>query len=41
VFVDQVTTWADGDVAVDDAELRAEDGSLVARARQTRRLLSR
>jgi acyl-CoA thioesterase len=41
VFVDQVTTWADGDAAVDDAELRAEDGSLVARARQTRRLLSR
>ena len=41
VLVDQVTTWADDDVAVDDAELRAEDGSLVARARQTRRLLSR
>ncbi|WP_369257141.1 thioesterase family protein [Geodermatophilus amargosae] len=41
VRIDQVTTWADGDVAVDDAEVRAVDGSLVARARQTRRLLSR
>jgi acyl-CoA thioesterase len=41
VLVDQVTAWADGAVAVDEAELRAEDGSLVARARQTRRLLSR
>ncbi|MGY1729275.1 thioesterase family protein [Geodermatophilus sp. SYSU D01062] len=41
VRIDQVTTWADADVAVDDAELRAVDGSLVARARQTRRLLSR
>ncbi|SNS75596.1 Acyl-CoA thioesterase [Geodermatophilus saharensis] len=41
VLVDQVTTWVDDDVAVDDAELRAEDGSLVARARQTRRLLAR
>ena len=41
VLVDQVTTWADDDLAVDDAELRAEDGSLVARARQTRRLLPR
>ncbi|MGY1672077.1 hypothetical protein [Geodermatophilus sp. SYSU D00710] len=40
VLVDQVTTWVDDDVAVDDAELRAEDGSLVARARQTRRLLT-
>ena len=41
VLVDQVTTWADDAVAVDEAQLRAEDGSLVARARQTRRLLSR
>ena len=41
VLVDQVTTWADDDLAVDDAELRTEDGSLVARARQTRRLLHR
>lgn len=41
VRIDQVTTWADADVAVDDAELRAVDGSLVARARQTRRLLTR
>ncbi|NEM07522.1 acyl-CoA thioesterase domain-containing protein [Geodermatophilus normandii] len=41
VRIDQVTTWADADVAVDDAELRAVDGSPVARVRQTRRLLSR
>ncbi|MGX5655916.1 thioesterase family protein [Geodermatophilus nigrescens] len=41
VLVDQVTTWADDAVAVDEAELRTEDGALVARARQTRRLLSR
>jgi acyl-Coa thioesterase superfamily protein len=41
VRVDQVTAWTDADLAVDDAEVRAVDGSLVARARQTRRLLSR
>ena len=38
VRVDQRTVWADSDVAVDDVELRAVDGSLVARGRQTRRL---
>ena len=36
--VDQRTTWFDDDVAVDDVELRAVDGALVARGRQTRRL---
>lgn len=39
VRVDQRTVWADAEVAVDDVELRALDGSLVARGRQTRRLL--
>jgi hypothetical protein len=39
VRVDQRTVWVDGEVAVDDVELRALDGSLVARGRQTRRLL--
>jgi hypothetical protein len=39
VRVDQRTVWADGGLAVDDVELRALDGSLVARGRQTRRLL--
>lgn len=39
VRVDQRTVWADGEVAVDDVELRRTDGSLVARGRQTRRLL--
>ena len=39
VRVDQRTVWADDAVAVDDVELRALDGSLVARGRQTRRLL--
>lgn len=39
VRVDQRTAWSDADVAVDDVELRALDGSLVARGRQTRRLL--
>jgi acyl-CoA thioesterase len=39
VRIDQRTTWHDADVAVDDAELRGEDGRLVARARQTRRLI--
>ncbi|MGY1723978.1 thioesterase family protein [Blastococcus sp. SYSU DS0533] len=38
VRVDQRTVWCDDDVAVDDVELRAEDGSLVALGRQTRRL---
>lgn len=38
VRVDQRTVWVDADVAVDDVELRAVDGSLVARGRQTRRL---
>ncbi|TYP86577.1 thioesterase family protein [Blastococcus xanthinilyticus] len=38
VRVDQRTTWADADIAVDEVELRAADGSLVARGRQTRRL---
>jgi hypothetical protein len=38
VRVDQRTVWTDADVAVDDVELRAVDGSLVARGRQTRRL---
>ena len=39
VRVDQRTVWADDQVAVDDVELRALDGSLVAGGRQTRRLL--
>ena len=39
VRVDQRTVWADDQVAVDDVELRALDGSLVASGRQTRRLL--
>lgn len=39
VRVDQRMVWADDAVAVDDVELRALDGSLVARGRQTRRLL--
>lgn len=39
VRVDQRTAWSDADVAVDDVELRALDGSLVARGRQTRRIL--
>ncbi|MGY1826625.1 MULTISPECIES: thioesterase family protein [unclassified Blastococcus] len=39
VRVDQRTVWCDDDVAVDDVELRAEDGALVALGRQTRRLL--
>jgi hypothetical protein len=39
VRVDQWTVWTDGEVAVDEVELRALDGSLVARGRQTRRLL--
>jgi hypothetical protein len=39
VRVDQRTVWADDGIAVDDVELRALDGALVARGRQTRRLL--
>ncbi|RZU33929.1 hypothetical protein [Blastococcus saxobsidens] len=39
VRVDQRTVWCDADVAIDDVELRAEDGALVARGRQTRRLV--
>ncbi|NEK84782.1 thioesterase family protein [Blastococcus saxobsidens] len=39
VRIDQRTVWCDADVAIDDVELRAEDGALVARGRQTRRLL--
>jgi hypothetical protein len=39
VRIDQRTTWHDADIAVDDAELRGEDGRLVARVRQTRRLI--
>ncbi|MGY1619458.1 thioesterase family protein [Geodermatophilus sp. SYSU D00691] len=39
VRVDQRTTWHDADVAVDDAELRDVAGRLVARVRQTRRLI--
>ncbi|MBB3675171.1 acyl-CoA thioesterase domain-containing protein [Modestobacter versicolor] len=38
VRIDQWTTWHDADVAVDDAELRAEGGALLARVRQTRRV---
>jgi hypothetical protein len=38
VRIDQWTAWHDADVAVDDAELRAEDGALLARVRQTRRI---
>jgi hypothetical protein len=40
VRADQRTVWVDGEVAVDDIELRALDGSLVAGGRQTRRLLA-
>ncbi|MGY1916977.1 thioesterase family protein [Blastococcus sp. SYSU DS0973] len=40
VRVDQRTVWCDADVAIDDVGLRAEDGSLVALGRQTRRLLA-
>lgn len=39
VRIDQRTTWHDADVAVDDAELRTVEGRLVARVRQTRRLI--
>ncbi|RBY80785.1 thioesterase family protein [Blastococcus sp. TF02A-26] len=38
VRIDQWTVWHDADVAVDDAELRTEDGALLARVRQTRRI---
>ena len=37
--IDQRTTWRDADLAVDDAELWDVDGRLVARVRQTRRLI--
>lgn len=37
--VDQRTVWHDARVAVDDADLRDTTGALVARVRQTRRLL--
>jgi hypothetical protein len=39
VRIDQVTSWADDDYCVDDAELRSLDGALLARARQTRRMV--
>ncbi|MGY1813812.1 thioesterase family protein [Blastococcus sp. SYSU D00820] len=39
VRIDQRTTWRDADLAVDDAELRDVAGRLVARVRQTRRLI--
>ena len=39
VRIDQRTTWYDADLAVDDAELRDVEGRLVARVRQTRRLI--
>ena len=38
VRIDQWTAWHDDDVAVDDAELRTEDGALLARVRQSRRV---
>ena len=38
VRIDRWTSWHDADVAVDDAELRTEDGALLARVRQTRRI---
>lgn len=38
VRIEQWTAWHDTAVAVDDAELRTEDGALLARARQTRRI---
>jgi hypothetical protein len=41
VRVDQWTSWADDDYCVDDAELHAADGSLLARVRQTRRMVPR
>jgi acyl-CoA thioesterase len=40
VRLDQRTVWSDATVAVDDVEVRAVDGSLVALGRQTRRLLA-
>ncbi|WP_051515882.1 thioesterase family protein [Candidatus Blastococcus massiliensis] len=40
VRVDQRTVWQDAEVAVDEVELRALDGSPVALGRQTRRLLA-
>ena len=39
VRVDQWTSWVDDDYCVDDAELHAVDGSLLATVRQTRRML--
>lgn len=39
VRIDQRTSWADEDYCVDDAELHAADGTLLARARQTRRMV--
>lgn len=40
VRVDQRTVWQDSAVAVDEVELRAQDGSVIALGRQTRRLLA-
>ena len=40
VRVDQWTEWTNGHVCVDDAVLHDERGGLVARSRQTRRLLA-
>jgi acyl-Coa thioesterase superfamily protein/acyl-CoA thioesterase superfamily protein len=39
VRIDQRTTWHGAGLAVDDADVWSEDGVLVARVRQTRRLL--
>jgi hypothetical protein len=39
VRVDQRTSWVDDDYCVDDAELCLVDGTLLARARQTRRMV--
>ncbi|WP_409332908.1 thioesterase family protein [Trujillonella humicola] len=39
VRIDQRTSWADDEYCVDDAELHAADGTLLTRARQTRRMV--
>lgn len=39
VRIDQWTRWADDDYCVDDAALHAADGTVLARVRQTRRMV--
>jgi len=41
LLLDQSTLWHDGDLALDDATLTDENGSLVAQCRQTRRVPAR